>query len=113
MAASDAVLEGSFRCGAGRGALQTEDLKRRQRVAVKRGGEGVAAGVGDLGVAELERVELRQHSSRRRRRACRRRRRHEGGEALVADRILGKIEPLQRGPLPQGRREGHQPTYKY
>jgi hypothetical protein len=66
-------------------AVQKESLERRQRAAVERGGEGSAAGVGDLGVQEDELLELRQHSCRKRRRTCRRRRRrHEGGEALVA-----------------------------
>jgi hypothetical protein len=60
-------------------------------------------------VADVERLELLQHSSRRRQRTCRRRRRHEGSEALVAERVLMEIETLQRGPPPQGRREGHQP----
>ena len=65
-------------------------LERRQRAAVERSGEGGAAGVGDLGVAEVERLELRQPSRRRRRRTCRRRRRHEGGEALVAERVASR-----------------------
>ena len=81
---------------------------RLERATVKRGGKGGATGVGDLGVAEVERLELRQHSRRRRRRTCRRRRRHEGGEALVAERVALKTEMLQRGQPPQGRREGHQ-----
>eukprot|EP00964_Phaeocystis_antarctica_P104677 scaffold69793_cov55-Phaeocystis_antarctica.AAC.1 len=38
-----------------------------------------------------------------------RRRRHEGGEALVAERVAAETEILQRGQPPQGRREGHQP----
>ena len=50
--------------------------------------------------------ELRQPSSRRRQRTCRRRRwRHEGGEALVAERVVREVESLQRGQPPQGRRE--------
>ena len=55
--------------------------------------------------------ELRQPSSRRRQRTCRRRRwRHEGGEALVADQVVVReTKLLQRGPPPQGWREGHQP----
>ena len=49
---------------------------------------------------------LRQPSSRRRQRTCRRRRwRHEGGEALVAERVVREVESLQRGQPPQGRRE--------
>eukprot|EP00964_Phaeocystis_antarctica_P059522 scaffold35338_cov59-Phaeocystis_antarctica.AAC.8 len=73
-----------------------------------RSGQGGAAGVGDLGVDEVEPLELRQPSSRRRRRTCRRRS-HEGGEALVAERIAPQNENYQRGQPPQGRREGHQP----
>ena len=42
-----------------------------------------------------------------RRCACRQERRHEGGEALVAERVEVEKETLQRGPPPQGRREGH------
>ena len=88
-------------------AVQKESLERRQRAAVERGGEGSAAGVGDLGAVEVEQLELRQHSSRR---TCRRRRRrHEGGEALVAERVAMENETLQRGPPPQGRRQGPQP----
>ena len=64
-----------------------ENLECWQRAAVEREGEGGAAGVGDLGEAEVELLELRQHSRRRRRRTCRQRRRHEGGEALVAERV--------------------------
>eukprot|EP00964_Phaeocystis_antarctica_P064668 scaffold38934_cov55-Phaeocystis_antarctica.AAC.2 len=110
---------GFSRRGAGGGADQNEERKRRQRpaapqpltaaAAVERGGQGCAAGVGDLGAAEVELLELRQSSSRRRRRTCRRRRRHEGGEALVAERVASETEVLQRGQPPQGRREGHQP----
>jgi hypothetical protein len=33
-----------------------EVLEHRQRAAVERSGEGGAAGVGDLGVAEVERL---------------------------------------------------------
>ena len=72
---------------ASRDAIQKYALERRQRATVKRGGEGGAAGVGDLDVAEAELLELRQPSSRRRRRTCLRRRRHEGGEAVVAERV--------------------------
>ena len=39
---------------AGRDAVQMEPLERRQRAAVECSGEGGAAGVGDLGVAEEE-----------------------------------------------------------
>ena len=74
---------GSLCRGASRGAAQAELLERRQNAVVERGGEGGAAGVGDLGVAEDEALELRQHSSRQRRRTCRRWR-QKGGEALVA-----------------------------
>ena len=75
--------------------MQIEELERRQRAAVERSSEGGAAGVGDLGLVETERVELRQPSGRRRRRTCRRRRRcHEGGEALVTERIATEIEML-------------------
>jgi len=64
-----------------------------------------AAVVGDLGHAEVEVLELRQHFSLRRRRICRRRR-HEGGEARVAEWVAFETKPLQGGPPPQGRREG-------
>ena len=43
-------------------AGQGEVLERRQRAAVDRSGEGGAAGVGDLGAAEVEHLELRQPS---------------------------------------------------
>ena len=56
--------------------------------------ESGAAGVGDLGSAEAEHLELRQPSSRRRRRTCWQRRRHEGGEALVAERVATEMESL-------------------
>ena len=95
------------RCDAGGDAIKPELLERRQRAAVERGGEGGTPGVGDLGAAEVEPLELLQPSSRRRRHACRRRR-HEVGEALVAERIASEGEMLQRGPPPQGRREGRQ-----
>eukprot|EP00964_Phaeocystis_antarctica_P034223 scaffold19439_cov56-Phaeocystis_antarctica.AAC.5 len=98
------------RDSAGRGGLQLEVLEDRQRAAVDRSRERCAAGVGDLGEAEAEHLELCQPSSRRRHRTCRRRRRrHEGGDALVAERVVAEIDILQRGPPPQGRREGHQP----
>eukprot|EP00964_Phaeocystis_antarctica_P144937 scaffold110839_cov60-Phaeocystis_antarctica.AAC.1 len=58
---------------------------------------------------EAELLELREHSSWRRQRTCRRQRRHEGGEALVAERVAPETETLQCGQPPQGRREGHQP----
>ena len=86
-------------------------LERRQRAAVERGGEGGAPDVGDLGAVEIELVELLQSSSRRRRscsrwrRVCRRRC-HEGGEALVAERVATEEEVLQSGPPAQRRREG-------
>ena len=55
------------------GVCKLDSPERRQRAAVERGGEGGAAGVGDLGVAEVERPEPCKHSLRRRRRTCRRR----------------------------------------
>eukprot|EP00964_Phaeocystis_antarctica_P061570 scaffold36809_cov56-Phaeocystis_antarctica.AAC.4 len=61
-------IHGVYRRGAGRDVVQIERLERRQRAAVERRGEGGAAGVGDLGGAEAEHLELRQHTSRRRRR---------------------------------------------
>eukprot|EP00964_Phaeocystis_antarctica_P133114 scaffold97287_cov48-Phaeocystis_antarctica.AAC.2 len=101
---------GGLRRGAGRDAGQIERLERRQRAAVERSGQGGAAGVGDLGVAEVERLELRQPYCRRWRQDTGRRRRHqEGGEALVTERVAFETETLQRGPPPQGRREGHHP----
>eukprot|EP00964_Phaeocystis_antarctica_P054190 scaffold31834_cov71-Phaeocystis_antarctica.AAC.1 len=102
------LTQGGFRRDAGRDAIQIEVFERRQRAPVERSGEGGAAGVGDLGVAEVELLEHRQHTCRRRRRTCRRWRRHEGGEALVSKRVASETEMLQRGPPPQGRREGHQ-----
>eukprot|EP00964_Phaeocystis_antarctica_P058844 scaffold34907_cov69-Phaeocystis_antarctica.AAC.3 len=78
--------------GAGRDAFQIERLERRQRAADERSDEDGAAGVGDLGVAEVELRELRQPSSWRRRRTCRRRRHHECGEALVAERVARENE---------------------
>eukprot|EP00964_Phaeocystis_antarctica_P030457 scaffold17209_cov68-Phaeocystis_antarctica.AAC.1 len=101
------LIHGGYRRGAGRDAVQIERLERRQRAAVERSGESGAAGVGDLGAGEVEKLELRQHSSRRRQRTGRRRR-HEGSEALVAERVAIEIKTIQRGPPPQGRREGHQ-----
>eukprot|EP00964_Phaeocystis_antarctica_P115665 scaffold79647_cov59-Phaeocystis_antarctica.AAC.2 len=98
-----------LRRGACRDAIQCENLERRQRAAVERGGQSGASRVGDLGAVEVERLEFLQPSSRRRQRTCRRRRRYEGGDALVTERILPEIETLQRGQPPQGRREGHQP----
>eukprot|EP00964_Phaeocystis_antarctica_P018554 scaffold10246_cov63-Phaeocystis_antarctica.AAC.3 len=91
--------------------MQIETLESWQCAAVERSGQSGAAGVGDLGVVEVERRELRQHSSRRRQRTCRRWRwrRHEGGDALVTKQVVREFESLQRGPPPQGRREGHQP----
>eukprot|EP00964_Phaeocystis_antarctica_P117289 scaffold81118_cov62-Phaeocystis_antarctica.AAC.3 len=95
--------------GAGRDGSQIEVLEHRQSAADERSDEGGAAGVGDLGVAEVDPRELLQPSSRRRRRPCRRRRRQEGGEALVTERVSHEAEILQRGQPPQGRREGHHP----
>jgi hypothetical protein len=45
---------GGLRRGAGRGAVQIEQLERRQPAAVERSGDGGAAGVGDLGAEEVE-----------------------------------------------------------
>eukprot|EP00964_Phaeocystis_antarctica_P053247 scaffold31252_cov63-Phaeocystis_antarctica.AAC.2 len=103
------------------GTVHDELLERRKHTAVERGGKGGAAGVGDLGVAEVEHLELRQpyfrqvellelrqHSSRRWRRTCKRRRRQKGGETLVAERVIVETETLQRGQSLQGRREVHQ-----
>eukprot|EP00964_Phaeocystis_antarctica_P089994 scaffold57506_cov62-Phaeocystis_antarctica.AAC.7 len=102
-------MHGGNSRGFGRNDSQTKGAERRQRAAVERRGEGGAAGVGDLGVAEVELLELRQHSRRRRRCTCRRRRRHEGGDPLVAERVETEIKRLQCGQPPQGRRKGHQP----
>jgi hypothetical protein len=79
------------------GSSEKEMRERLQRAAVERSGEGGAAGVVDLGVAEAERLELGQHPSRRRRRTCRRRRRHEGGEALVAERVVIEMSTSSAG----------------
>eukprot|EP00964_Phaeocystis_antarctica_P023864 scaffold13353_cov51-Phaeocystis_antarctica.AAC.1 len=99
-----------LRRDAGSDAIQFEALERRQRAAVEREGKSDASRAGDLGVVEVDVLELLQPSSRQRPRTCRRRRRrHEGGEALVAERVVVKTESVQRGQPPQGRREGHQP----
>eukprot|EP00964_Phaeocystis_antarctica_P051545 scaffold30081_cov49-Phaeocystis_antarctica.AAC.3 len=90
-----------------RTTIQREVLERRQRAAVERGGQRGAAGVGDLCAPEVERLELLQASSLRRQHTCRRRQRHEGGDALVAERVAIETELHQRGQPPQGRREGH------
>ena len=50
-------------------------------------------------MAEVERLELLQPSSRRRQRTCRRRRRQEGGEALVAPPPSAGTPPLPAGRL--------------
>eukprot|EP00964_Phaeocystis_antarctica_P078954 scaffold49135_cov76-Phaeocystis_antarctica.AAC.4 len=97
-----------LRRGAGGDAIQVEALKRRQRAAVERGGKSGASRVGHLGVVEVEVLELLQPSSRQRQRTGRRRQHHEGGEALVAERVVAETESRQRGHPPQGRREGHQ-----
>eukprot|EP00964_Phaeocystis_antarctica_P087111 scaffold55232_cov63-Phaeocystis_antarctica.AAC.4 len=101
-------MHGGLRRVAGRNVFKIERFERQQRAAVERSGQGGAAGVGDLGAAEAELLELWQHSSRRR--TCRRRtcRRHEGSEALIAERVVRETEKKQRGQPPQGRREGHQ-----
>ena len=62
------IIHGGLRRGAGRDTKQVKLLERRQRAAVERSGEGGAAGVGDLGAAEVEPLELRQSSRRRWRR---------------------------------------------
>ena len=56
-----------YRRAVGGDVFKLEHVERRQRAAVERGGEGGATGVGDLGVAEVELLELLQPSSRRRR----------------------------------------------
>ena len=57
------------------------------------------AGYRPVEVEQLELRVIRQPllSSRRRRRTCRQRRRHEGGKALVAERVASEKEILQRG----------------
>ena len=47
-------MHGGLRRSAGRDAAQEDQLERRQRAAVERSGEGGAAGVGDLGPAEIK-----------------------------------------------------------
>ena len=71
---------------AGRGAVQVKPPERWQRAAPQPRRQVSAAGVGDLGIDEVEPPELRQQFSLRRRRICGRRR-HEGGEGLVAERV--------------------------
>jgi len=53
-AAYECRVHGCLRRGAGRGAVQIEQLERRQPAAVERSGDGGAAGVGDLGAEEVE-----------------------------------------------------------
>ena len=101
------MIDGLYRRDAGRDAIQVEVLERWQRAAPQPRGQLSAAVVGDLGGEEVEQLELRQHFSLRLRRFCRRRR-HEGGEGRVAEWVAVELKPLQRGPPPQGRREGHQ-----
>ena len=71
-------IHGRLRRAAGRDVLKSKLLECRQRAVVERGGEGGAAGFGDLGVFEVELPEPLQPPSRQRRRNCRRRRRPEG-----------------------------------
>ena len=86
MQAGARLVHGIYRRAAGRDALQVEALERWQRAAPQPRGQVSAAGVGDLGLAEVEHLELRQRFSLSS--ACGggasicRRRRHEGGEAL-------------------------------
>ena len=100
-------------------AVQKESLERRQRAAVERGGEGSAAGVGDLGVQEDELLELRQHSCRKRRRTCRRRRRRRHARAARPSSPNGlpmrpiinsagrrRLRPAPGPPAPRRRRCG-------
>ena len=101
-------LRRSLRRSAGRNVDHVDRLERRQRTAIEHSGEGGAAGVGDLGEAEVELPELRQPSCRRRRRTCRRRWCNEGGEALVAEWVAREREYQERGHPPQGRREANQ-----
>jgi len=100
-------VQGVYRRIASKDLFQGEVLERWQPAAPHARGQESAASVGDLGPAEVEHAELRQRFSLRRRRICRRRR-HERGEALVAEWVVSELKPLQRGPPPQGRREGHQ-----
>ena len=95
------ILHGGLSLGASRDVIKLEILERRQCAAIERSDESGAAGVGDLGVNEAERLELLQPSSRQQQRTCRRRRRHEGGEALVAesnsrllDETVGDVEAV-------------------
>ena len=112
-------VHGNFRCAAGGNAVQKESLERRQRAAVERGGEGSAAGVGDLGVQEDELLELRQHSCRKRRRTCRRRRRRRHARAARPSSPNGlpmrpiinsagrrRLRPAPGPPAPRRRRCG-------
>ena len=52
-----------LRRGTGRDAIKGNGLERRQHAAVERGSEGGAPCVRDLGVADVERLELLQLSS--------------------------------------------------
>ena len=74
------LVHSSSRRVVGRDTVQVYALERWQRAAPQPRGQVSAAGVGDLGAAEVEPLELRQRFSLRRRRICRRRR-HEGGKA--------------------------------
>ena len=75
-----------FRCDAGGGANKPELLERRQRAAVERGGEGGTPGVGDLGEAEVEPLEMEQLEVRRG---------GEGGAPGVGDLGEVEVEPLE------------------
>ncbi len=61
---------GVYRRNAGRDAEQVKVVEHRQRPAVERCGQGGAAGVGDLGAAKAEQLELLQPSGWRRLRTC-------------------------------------------
>eukprot|EP00964_Phaeocystis_antarctica_P148672 scaffold115598_cov60-Phaeocystis_antarctica.AAC.4 len=106
---NESLVRGCLRCSAGDCGFKIEMIEGRQRAAVQSSGESGAASVSDLEEAEFEPIEACQPSRRRRQRTCRRRRRHEGGEALVTDRIALEVKMVQRGQSPQGRCKGHHP----
>ena len=57
------MKHGLYRRITARDVEDVKALERRSCAAVKRSGEGGAAGVGDLSVAEAERLELRRFAA--------------------------------------------------
>ena len=96
------------RCG--RSMAHGQDLERRKRAAIERYGQGGAAGSSYLGALEAGRRETRQLRAARQSAfnvVLSSRRRHEGGDALVAKRIVREVKAVDRNQLAHGWREGH------